>query len=153
MRLFTPRPITPLLPALVLLTALVALIATPAQARAHAPAAAALVKAAPARILVTATGMTLYTFAPDKPDKSTCYATCAKYWPPLLVPKGDHPAARMGGVPGTFAATRRTDGTQQLTYDGAPLYTFLGDQKAGEMNGQGSTASHGYWWVVVAGGK
>ncbi len=153
MRLFRSRRVAPLLLATLLLTALVALVATPAQARAHAPAAAALVKAAPARILVTATGMTLYTFAPDKPDKSTCYATCAKYWPPLLVPKGDHPATTMVGVPGTFGAVLRTDGRQQLTYDGAPLYTFLGDQKAGQMNGQGSTASHGYWWVVVAGGK
>ena len=136
-----------------MLTALVALVATPAQARAHAPATAALVKAVPARILVTATGMTLYTFALDKPDKSAGYGPCAKYWPPLLVPKGDHPAARMTGVQGTFGMALRTGGTPQLTYDGAPLYTFLGDQKAGQMNGQGSTASHGYWWVVVADGK
>ncbi len=138
-----------------------ALLATPlllivavtgAQASAHAPTGAA-VKTSAANILVTPTGATLYVFAPDKLNKSTCYGTCAKFWPPLLVPKGAHTAAHLSGVPGAFGVAMRTDGTHQLTYDGAPLYTFLEDKKAGEMNGQGLIAGGGYWWVVVAGGK
>jgi predicted lipoprotein with Yx(FWY)xxD motif len=112
-----------------------------------------LVKLANAKILVTSTGMTLYVFAKDPANKSMCYGTCAKYWPPYLVAKGTTPAASMSGIPGTFGTVARTDGTQQLTYDGAPLYTFLGDKKPGDMNGQGLTASGGYWWVVVAAGK
>jgi predicted lipoprotein with Yx(FWY)xxD motif len=44
----------------------------------------------------------------------------------------------------------RKDGTRQLTYDGAPLYTFSGDTKAGQMDGQGLNVSGGYWWMVVA---
>ena len=138
---------------LLALPALLAVAVNAAQASSHVQAGAALVKVAPAKILVDAKGMTLYVFAPDKKNKSTCYDTCAKYWPPLLVPSGTKPAATMAGVPGTFGTAMRTDGTHQLTYDGAPLYTFLGDKKAGQMNGQGSTASNGYWWVVVAGGK
>lgn len=113
----------------------------------------ALVKLAAAHILVTAKGMTVYVFALDTKGKSACYKTCAKYWPPLSIAKGTTPPATMTGVPGAFGVANRTDGTQQLTYDGAPLYTFLGDKKSGDMNGQGSTASGGFWWVVVAGGK
>jgi predicted lipoprotein with Yx(FWY)xxD motif len=122
-------------------------------AASSASSGAALVKLAAAHILVNAKGMTIYTFALDTKDKSACYKTCAKYWPPVLVAKGITPPATMTGVPGTFGAASRTDGTQQLTYDGAPLYTFLGDKKPGDLNGQGSTASGGYWWAVVAGGK
>lgn len=139
--------------ALLAWVALLAIAVSAAQASAHASASAAPVKVAPAHILVTSKGMTLYVFAADKPNKSACYGKCATFWPPLLVPKGARVAASMPGMPGTFGVAVRTDGTHQLTYDGAPLYTFLFDKKAGAMNGQGSTASGGYWWVVVAGGK
>ena len=132
--------------------ALISLAVTGAQAGSHVHAAAAPVKVATANILVTAKGLTLYVFAPDPPNKSTCYDKCAKYWPPLLVPSGAQPPATMAGIPGAFGTITRTDGTLQVTYDKAPLYTFLFDKKPGQMNGQGSTASGGYWWVVVAGG-
>jgi plastocyanin len=126
---------------------------TGAGAGSSATAAAAPIKLAPAHILVTATGFALYVFAPDGKNKSTCYSSCAKFWPPLLAPKGTKPAASMPGVPGTFGVAPRTDGTLQYTYDGAPLYTFLNDKKPGDMNGQGLVAAGGYWWLVVAAGK
>jgi predicted lipoprotein with Yx(FWY)xxD motif len=96
---------------------------------------------------------TSHTVTKDPANKSMCYGTCSKYWPPYLVAKGTTPAASMSCIPGTFGTVARTDGTRQLSYDGAPLYAFLGDKKPGDMNGQGSTASGGYWWVVVAAGK
>ena len=34
-------------------------------------------------VVTDAQGYTLYWFAPDSPTKSTCYGTCAVYWPPL----------------------------------------------------------------------
>ncbi|MDB5059887.1 MAG: hypothetical protein JWO59_3359 [Chloroflexi bacterium] len=119
----------------------------------QAQAATAPVKLAAGKILKTSKGMTLYVFAADAPNKSTCYATCAKYWPPLVVPKGTKPVAKMAGIPGTFGMTMRKDGTEQLTYDKAPLYTFLGDKDASDAYGQGVVAGGGYWWVVVAAGK
>jgi predicted lipoprotein with Yx(FWY)xxD motif len=64
-----------------------------------------------------------------------------------------HPKPTIAGIPGTFGVIKRTDGKRQLTYDGAPLYTFAGDKNAGDMNGQGLFASGGFWWVVVAAGK
>jgi len=41
----------------------------------------------------------------------------------------------------------RTDGPQQLTYQSAPLYYFVGDAQPGDTNGQGSG---GVWFVVSA---
>ena len=117
---------------------------------AQARTTAALVKTTPAKILVDARGMTLYVFALDKKNQSACYNTCAVYWPPVIVPTGTTVPATMPSIKGTFGATRRTDGKRQLTFDGAPLYTYVGDKKPGDMAGQGSTGSGGYWWIVVA---
>ena len=138
-----------------LATAMALLLAAPASTVSYAHtslAAAAAVKVASAQILVTPTGYTLYVFAVDPPNKSTCYNTCATAWPPLLVANGTQPAATVPGVPGSFGVTVRMDGSQQLTYDHAPLYTFLLDKKPGDMNGQGRFKFGGNWWIVAAGG-
>ena len=112
-------------------------------------AAAALVKTAPTQMLVGGRGMTLYVYAPDKKNKSVCYDKCAAYWPPVIVPTGTMVPATMPGIKGTFGVTMRTNGKQQLTYDGAPLYRFVQDKKPGDMTGQGLDVAGGYWWVVV----
>jgi predicted lipoprotein with Yx(FWY)xxD motif len=138
-----------------LATAMALLVAAPAYTVSHAHtslAAAAAVKVASAQILVTPMGYTLYVFAADPPNKSTCYNTCAAFWPPLLVAKGTQPAASVPGVPGSFGVTIRTDGSQQLTYDHAPLYTFILDKKPGDMKGQGRVRFGGAWWILAAGG-
>jgi predicted lipoprotein with Yx(FWY)xxD motif len=110
------------------------------------PASAnALVKTAPTKILVNAAGMTLYVFSADKMNKSTCTGGCAKYWPPLELAAGATAPAAMPGIKGTFATAARADGSSQLTYDGAPLYTWLKDKKPGDITGQGVG---GVWWVV-----
>ena len=68
------------------------------------------------RVLTNAQGFTLYWFAPDTPTRSTCYGTCAGYWPPMT----GTPAAGPG-IPGTFSTIKRSDGTTQATYNGHPL--------------------------------
>ncbi len=99
------------------------------------------------QILMNAHGMTLYTFNPDKHGKSTCYGACATYWPPVVLPRGESVAAACQGVhSGSFAATVRTGGARQLTYNGKPLYTFKGDTKPGQTNGQGVQK---VWWVAT----
>jgi predicted lipoprotein with Yx(FWY)xxD motif len=115
------------------------------------PHAAALVKTASTKLLVNAQGMTLYVFAPDKPNKSVCYGQCAAFWPPALVAKGTKVPATMPGITGKFGVAMRTGGAQQLTFDGAPLYRFVKDKKPGDMTGQGVYAAGGYWWAVVVG--
>lgn len=151
MKTLKPRPF--LIALGTLLAGLVALSASAeARGRVLAPAAAP-VKTTTAHILTTQKGMTLYVFAPDPKGKSTCYGQCATFWPPRVVAAGVTPPSKVAGVPGTFGVITRTDGKRQLTYDGAPLYTFLEDKKAGDMNGQGLVAAGGYWWIVVAAGK
>jgi predicted lipoprotein with Yx(FWY)xxD motif len=140
----------------VLATAATLLLAAPAYTASHAHATvtgAALARVAPAQALVAPNGNTLYIFAADSPNKSTCYKGCAAVWPPVLVAKGTQPAATIPGVPGTFGVTVRADGSRQLTYDRAPLYTFVADKKPGDRQGQGLVLNGGYWWAVVAGGK
>jgi len=89
-------------------------------------------------------GMTLYIFTPDSADKSTCTDACAAKWPPFTVAAADtlKPDAGVTAKLSTFA---RPDGTLQVTLNGAPLYYFAADTKAGETNGQGVG---GKWYVA-----
>ena len=74
------------------------------------------------QVVTNTAGRTLYWFAPDTPTTSKCSGSCATYWPPV---KG--PATAGSGVTGTIGEITRSDGTQQATYDGHPLYTYAGD--------------------------
>ena len=99
-------------------------------------------------VLTNSQGLTLYTFAPDKTDKSVCYGDCATYWPPV---PGNMSAGP--GVTGTIGTITRTDGTKQATYDGHPLYTYIGDHAPGTASGNNLNLNGGLWHVVpVAGG-
>jgi predicted lipoprotein with Yx(FWY)xxD motif len=109
-------------------------------------AAPALVKTAPAHILVNAQGMTLYLYTPDKHNESVCTGKCAGFWPPLLVPNGMKVPAAMSGMSGKFGVAVRAGGARQLTFDGAPLYTWFKDKKPGDTTGQGVG---GVWWAVT----
>ena len=130
--------------------ALAGLVSLGSSFGAQARTTAALVKTTPARMLVDARGMTLYVFAPDKKNQSVCYGSCAQFWPPVIVPTGTTVPTTMAGITGKFGATKRTNGKRQLTFDGAPLYTFVRDKKPGQMTGQGLDIAGGYWWIVVA---
>ena len=135
----------------VALTGVIALgAAVGAHARERSTAPAALVRTTPTQILVDGRGRTLYVFAPDHKDKSVCYGTCAVFWPPVIVPHGTAVPTALPGLKGSFGVSVRTDGKRQLTYDGAPLYTFVKDKQPGALTGQGLDVVGGYWWVVVA---
>jgi len=103
------------------------------------------------KILVTAQGRTLYLFAPDTRGKSVCYGSCAGYWPPLLVT--GKPTAGAGVKASLLGVTTRKDGKHQVTYNGHPLYTYVGDKAAGKTSGQGLNLSGGLWWVLSPAGN
>ncbi len=81
-------------------------------------------------VLVNASGMTLYTFDKDVPgsNKSTCNDACIKLWPAAT-------AAANAKPEGNFTVISRDDGSRQWAYNGKPLYTYSGDKKAGDKNG------------------
>jgi predicted lipoprotein with Yx(FWY)xxD motif len=103
------------------------------------------------KILVNAQGRTLYLFAPDKNGKSACYGSCASYWPPLITTGS--PGAGAGVKASLLGMTTRKDGKHQVTYNGHPLYTYVGDKAAGKTSGEGLNLSGGLWWAVSPAGK
>jgi predicted lipoprotein with Yx(FWY)xxD motif len=100
-----------------------------------------------ATVLTSSKGFTLYSFAPDTSTKSNCNGTCAQNWPPVKGP------ATAAGVTGTFGTIKRSDGSVQATFDGHPLYTFVGDTAAGQAKGNGLNAAGGLWHEITTSGS
>jgi predicted lipoprotein with Yx(FWY)xxD motif len=100
-------------------------------------------------ILVDGQGRSLYLFLKDKHGKSACAGACAKFWPPLMT-SGKPTAAK--GVQAKLLGTTVRKAGRQVTYAGHPLYTYAGDAKAGQTNGQGSTNFGAAWWVLAPNG-
>jgi predicted lipoprotein with Yx(FWY)xxD motif len=93
-------------------------------------------------VLTNAKGFTLYSFAPDTPAASKCYGSCAAYWPPVTG------TVTGQGLPGKVATITRTGGSHQLTYNGHPLYTYIGDTAPGQANGNNLNLNGGLWHEV-----
>jgi predicted lipoprotein with Yx(FWY)xxD motif len=103
-----------------------------------------------ANVLVDAAGKPLYSPDQEAGGMIRCTGACTSFWMPLA-PGASTPTAN--GL--TFAVIARPDGSQQVTADGKPLYTFAEDA-AGQLKGNGfSDDFNGQqftWHVVVAGG-
>ena len=100
-------------------------------------------------VVTNSKGMTLYWFVPDTSTASKCSGSCATYWPPVT-----GPVTAGSGVTGTLSTITRPDGSTQATYDGHPLYTYVGDAAAGQAKGNGLNISGGVWWeMTVSGAK
>jgi predicted lipoprotein with Yx(FWY)xxD motif len=102
-------------------------------------------------ILVDSRGRTLYLFKKDSGTKSTCFGACASAWPPLRA--SGKPTAGSGAKASMVGTTTRSDGKQQVTYNGHPLYLYQGDEKAGDTEGQGVTAFGGGWYALTPAGN
>jgi predicted lipoprotein with Yx(FWY)xxD motif len=102
------------------------------------------------QLLVDGSGRTVYLFQADKGVTSTCYSTCASYWPPVLT--AGKPVAGSGVTASLLGTTTRNDGTIEVLYNGHPLYYFAPDQKAGDTKGQGVNGFGGLWYVISPGG-
>ena len=100
-------------------------------------------------VLTNSKGFTLYWFGPDTSTTSKCTGSCATYWPPVT-----GPVTAGSGVTGTLGTITRADGTVQATYDGHPLYTYVGDTAPGLAKGNGLNLSGGLWYeMTVSGAK
>jgi len=102
------------------------------------------------RVLVDAQGRTLYLFGADRSAKSACSGKCATFWPPLIVT--GKPRAGAGIQPSLLGTARRANGQLQVTYNHHPLYAFVKDTKAGQVNGEGIDAFGATWYAVSPAG-
>jgi predicted lipoprotein with Yx(FWY)xxD motif len=95
---------------------------------------------------ILVSGKTVYTL---KPSKVVCAAQCLGIWPAVLLPKGATKARAGSGVNAARLGTvKRKSGSLQVTYGGKPLYYFVKDTAAGQVNGN-VTDEWGKWSVVV----
>jgi predicted lipoprotein with Yx(FWY)xxD motif len=83
-------------------------------------------------ILTTTKGRTLYSLSAETNGRFICTGTCLSTWHPLLVPAGVKPTG-----PAKLRSIERPEGKTQVTFKGRPLYSFAGDSKTGEVNGEG----------------
>jgi len=129
---------------IVALVLLVAAVATPrTQPAAAGPDVLKARDVGGVTLLANASGHTLYWFAPDTASKSVCYGSCAAYWPPVTGTPSAGP-----GVTGQLGTITRTGGALQATYDGHPLYTYIGDSGPGQVSGNNLNLNGGLWHDV-----
>jgi predicted lipoprotein with Yx(FWY)xxD motif len=96
-------------------------------------------------------GRSVYLWVADSGGKSACSGACAKAWPPVET-KGK-PTAGSGVTAADLGTITRSDGSEQVTYNGHPLYYFIADKSAGSTIGQGNNGFGAKWWLVAPSGS
>ncbi|MCW8877205.1 MAG: hypothetical protein OQK51_09105 [Kangiellaceae bacterium] len=97
-------------------------------------------------IFVNADGMSLYTFENDRNDSdgdgngdSDCNSGCATTWPPMLATSTAQASEPFSII------TRDGSSDRQWAFRGLPLYMYVSDSSAGDVNGEGI----GNTWYVA----
>ncbi|MEY9847006.1 hypothetical protein [Streptacidiphilus sp. MAP5-3] len=83
--------------------------------------------------VVDVNGRAVYFDDQDTTGKILCTGACTTVWVPVTVTSTPAP---VDGI--TFGTVARPGGTEQLTADGHPLYTFARDTSASDATGQGA---------------
>ena len=93
-------------------------------------------------VMAKADGYVVYTYAKDSKDGApTCTGSCASVWAPVTgMPK----AGPADNFPGSFGVVTGAGGTKVITYDGYPLYTYVG---ASTLSTKGNGID-GEWHVI-----
>jgi predicted lipoprotein with Yx(FWY)xxD motif len=107
-------------------------------------------------VLVDSGGNALYTSDEEAGGKVACRGSCESVWLPLTVSGSSQPTAP-DDVSGKLGTLRRPGGGEQVTFGGAPLYTFADDGGPGQVTGDGLSDEFGgmsfTWHVVRVGGS
>jgi predicted lipoprotein with Yx(FWY)xxD motif len=101
--------------------------------------------------LADANGRTLYLFAGDRPNVSTLSAAGQAIWPPFTATTT--PRALSGAAAGRIGTVVQAGGGAQVTYNGHPLYYYVGDHSPGQASGQGLNQFGALWYVLGPGGN
>jgi predicted lipoprotein with Yx(FWY)xxD motif len=101
--------------------------------------------------LVDANGRTLYLFEGDRPNVSTLSAAGQAIWPPFTA--NATPRARSGTVGGRIGTAAQAGGAAQVTYNGHPLYYYVGDRSPGQTSGQDLNQFGAVWYVLGPAGN
>jgi predicted lipoprotein with Yx(FWY)xxD motif len=114
-------------------------------------AVVSLRKTALGTVLVDGRGRTLYLFEKDRNGVSSCSSACLAYWPALT--SIGTPRAGNGVHQSLLKLARAHNGARQVTYAGHPLYTFVGDKRAGQTTGEGLRNFGAEWYALAANGR
>jgi predicted lipoprotein with Yx(FWY)xxD motif len=127
-------------------------VAAPAGAAAPAGTAASLKVATSAlgSFLTDGTGRTVYLFTRDSGTTSSCASGCASVWPPVTT--STHIQVGGGASASLLGTSQRAGGQTQVTYNGHPLYYFVGDAQPGQTNGEGLNEFGGLWYAISPSG-
>ncbi len=99
-------------------------------------------------VLATASGQPLYMLTADPKGGSSCAGACAKQWPPLKAT--GKPSADSGVSGSLLSSFKRSDGTEQVLYNGYALYTHPGMSASSVA---GTASDGGIWYLVSAKGR
>ncbi len=129
-----------------------ALVAGSAHASPQAKYTLTAAKSRYGTVLFDGKGRVLYGFTRDKRGKpSTCYGACARAWPVYYKPSTLK--AGKGVKQKLVGAVKRKNGRLQVTYNGWPLYYYVGDTSPGTISCQNVNEYGGLWLVVSPAGK
>ncbi len=95
--------------------------------------------------LTDTNGMTLYTFSNDGKMKSSCTEDCLTKWPPFYYDNKNFQTSK-DDLSRKMNVFKREDGKFQYAFGEQPVYYYVGDKKAGDVNGNGLNS--GKWSVV-----
>lgn len=99
-------------------------------------------------VLATTAGLTLYMRVGDSQVHSGCYSICTTVWYPWVT--NGAPQATGGILPAYIGVLTSTENTEQVAYDGHPLYSYSGDHAPGQINGEGLG---GIWYAMTPSGN
>jgi len=93
-------------------------------------------------VITDIVGNSLYFFVNDAFEAAVCNDQCEENWPIFYT---ESISAASGLDQSDFATITRNDGSKQTTYKGWPLYYFINDNAAGDVNGENI---NGVWYVA-----
>ena len=103
------------------------------------------------KTLVDAQGRTLYLFEGDKANVSTLSSAGLSVWPRFVATGA---VKAVGGAQGAKIGTITSpSGVRQVTYNGHPLYYYVGDSKPGSTRGQNLNEFGALWYVLGPAGN